>query len=106
MVSYGADGHSPYRAAGAQPEILPPTNADEETRRRYAYVRMEPEPPPPRRRNRWSYAPATYVLVGINCLVFIGMMLNGVSIISPTPTELLNWQANNGYLVLRDSQWW
>ena len=33
-------------------------------------------PPPPVRKPRpsWSYAPATYVLVGINCLVFLVMV--------------------------------
>ena len=31
----------------------------------------------------WAAAPATYLLVGINCAVFLAMVLNGVSIGSP-----------------------
>ena len=33
----------------------------------------------PRRRPSWAAAPATYLLVGINCAVFLAMVLHGVS---------------------------
>jgi rhomboid protease GluP len=111
MDSYGAGEGSAHGGTRMQPEILPPASADEQTRRRYAYARMEqggapPPPPRPRRPNRWSYAPATYVLVGINCLVFLGMVLNGVSIVAPGTEDLWRWGANNGRSVLYYGQWW
>jgi len=72
---------------------------------------MPPEagsnPPPPVRRQRpsWAYAPATYVLVAINCLVFLAMILRGVSIWSPTPDQLMFWGADNAGSVLIGGQW-
>ena len=78
-----------------QPEILPPDNG-------YA---PPPPPPPRRRRPSWSAAPATYLLVGINCLVFLAMVLRGVSPGSPTVEQLMAWGANNAGAVLIDGQW-
>lgn len=77
------------------PEILPPDNG-------YA-----PPPPPSRRRRRpsWSAAPATYLLVAINCLVFVAMVFRGVSPGSPTVDQLMAWGANNAGSVLIDGQW-
>ena len=46
-----------------------------------------PLPPSPPRRaggNRWVSAPATYILVGINCAVYVAMVLRGVSPLIPT----------------------
>ena len=73
------------------PEILPP-QAD------YA-------PPPPRPRRRWASAPATYLLVGINCAVFLLMVLRGVSPWNPTVDQLMQWGADNAGSVLIDGQW-
>src|ERR1035438_8212816 len=69
---------------------------------------FNPPPPPVRRpRRSWSYAPATYVLVGINCLVFLAMTLHGVSAWSPTTEQLLkHWGADNAGAVLQYGQWW
>ena len=40
--------------------------------------RMMPPPPPVRRpRPGWAAAPATYLLVGINCAVFLAMVAQG-----------------------------
>jgi rhomboid protease GluP len=65
-------------------------------------------PPPPVRRPRpsWSYAPATYVLVGINCLVFLVMVAHHVSMGNPTSDQLLYWGADNAGNVLIQGQWW
>jgi len=65
-------------------------------------------PPPPERRPRpsWSYAPATYVLVGINCLVFLAMTARGVSWWNPTSDQLMFWGADNAGAVLIHGQWW
>ncbi len=78
-----------------QPEILPPDNG---------YI-PPPPPPPRRRRPSWSAAPATYLLVAINCLVFLAMVFRGVSPGSPTVDQLMAWGANNAGSVLIDGQW-
>lgn len=62
--------------------------------------------PPPRRRTRSILsAPGTYVLVGINCAVFIWMVLHGVDPASPTPVQLIHFGANVPALVLH-GQWY
>jgi rhomboid protease GluP len=45
------------------------------------------------------------VLVGINCAVFVLMILSGVSLMSPTTDQLIFWGADFGGLVLR-GEWW
>jgi rhomboid protease GluP len=68
---------------------------------------FNPPPPPVRRpRRSWSYAPATYVLVGINCLVFLVMVAHHVSVGNPTSDQLLYWGADNAGNVLLQDQWW
>jgi rhomboid protease GluP len=68
---------------------------------------FNPPPPPVRRpRRSWSYAPATYVLVGINCLVFLVMVAHHVSMGNPTSVQLLYWGADNAGNVLLQGQWW
>jgi rhomboid protease GluP len=57
-------------------------------------------------RSTWAVAPATYVLVGINCLVFLAMLANHVSFLNPSPEQLLHWGANNAGYVLIAGQWW
>src|SRR5580658_8986453 len=80
-----------------EPEILPPGTGT-----------FGPPPAPQARRPRpsWAAAPATYLLVGINCLVFIAMVVNGVSAGSPTTEQLMHWGANNAGSVLIDGEWW
>jgi len=79
---------------GPVPEILPPDGG--------SYM---PQPPPVRRRSPWAAAPATYLLVGINCAVFLAMVMNHVSFLSPSPYDLLRWGANNAGAVLIYGQW-
>lgn len=76
------------------PEILPPGTE---------YVPIPQE----RRRTRpsWAAAPATYLLCGINCLVFLAMVMNHVSPISPTPDQLLAWGGDHAGAVLMQGQW-
>jgi len=67
-----------------------------------------PLPPAPPRRpdgGRWAFAPATYTLVGINCAVYVAMVLRGVSPTNPTVLDLVKWGANFGGYVLA-GQWW
>jgi rhomboid protease GluP len=106
-----------FRASRIEPEILPPDGREDNSRPYYVpSVQTEdysqagygvPQPPSrPRRRMTWAFAPATYVLLGINCAVFLGMLLNGVSVLSPTTDQLLHWGANCGPYVLAGGQWW
>jgi rhomboid protease GluP len=74
------------------PEILPPQG--------------QYTPPPPRPRRRWASAPATYLLVGINCAVYLLMVARGVSMWSPTVGQLMYFGADNAGSVLIDGQWW
>jgi len=103
-------GETGFRSGGARPEILPP----EEGSQGGWYPppdQYQAQPPPvptdrPQRRVTWASAPATYTLLGINCLVFVAMVLTGVSFISPTVRQLVFWGANNGTLVLTYGEWW
>lgn len=98
-----------FRSAHVQPEILPPGDPRGTDGRQYEQPYYTPQQPPPgvrRPRNTWAFAPATYTLVGINCVVFLLMLFSGVSIMSPTTRQLLVWGANNGTLVLLGGEWW
>jgi rhomboid protease GluP len=80
--------------SGSEPEILPPGS-------NYA-------PPPQqarRRRPTWATSPATYLLVGINCLVFIAMLVHNVSPSSPNVDQLTYWGADNAGRVLLLGEW-
>jgi len=82
-----------------QPEILPPEGHT-------GSCQMPPEPPVERRqRSRWMEAPATYALVGMNCLVFISMLVHHVSMTNPTTAQLLHWGANHAGAVLQGGEW-
>jgi len=79
-----------------EPEILRPVPG---------YI-PTPQPVVRKRRSLWASAPATYILVGINCAVFVAMLLRGVSAVNPTPEQLMHWGANNAGSVLINDQWW
>lgn len=60
-----------------------------------------------RRRGSDLFAsPATYVLVGVNCAVFLWMVLSGVSFQSPTSRDLVHFGANSTALVLLHGEWY
>jgi rhomboid protease GluP len=68
---------------------------------------MSPEQPVRRVRPSWASAPATYLLVGINCAVYLAMVANHVSFLSPSSNDLLHhWGANNAGAVLIEGEWW
>ncbi len=79
------------------PVILAPGELD-------PYARNMPQPR--RSRPQWASAPATYVLGGINCLVFVLMCLTGISLTAPAPEQLLRWGADYGPFVLVLGEWW
>lgn len=73
------------------------------------YGEVDPVPAPAVNRPKrpgWASAPATYALVGINCLVYLSMCLRGFSPFSPTSMDLIHSGANVGVLVLGYGQWW
>jgi rhomboid protease GluP len=65
-----------------------------------------PPDAPRRRKPIWLAAPATHLLVGINCAVWLAMVAKGVSPISPTVDQLMSWGASSAGNVLIDDQWW
>lgn len=95
-----------FRYTRPEPEILPPGKYPSQSSQPY-YQEPAPAPPPARRRRaQWAIAPATYVLLGINILVFLAMVFLGVSPTSPTSKQLLIFGANYGPSVLLDGEWW
>ena len=75
-----------------QPEVLPPVS--------------DSVPPPRRRRSAWAAAPATHVLLGINCAVFLAMVARGASLWMPTLDQLMFWGADRPNNVLVNGEWW
>jgi rhomboid protease GluP len=61
---------------------------------------------PRRRKPVWLAAPATHILVAINCGVWLAMLAKGVSPINPTVEQLMNWGASSAGNVIIDGQWW
>ena len=95
------------------PEILPPGQGGaggigdgSQQQQELRAVRERLPQNKPRGGRSWAHAPATYLLVGINCAVFLLMVLSKVSITSPTIDQLLTWGANNPTAVLFYGQWW
>jgi rhomboid protease GluP len=84
----------------------PPTSPNPDYLRPEAGFNSPPPPPVRRQRPSWSYAPATYALVAINCLVFLAMTARGVSVWGSTTDQLKHWGADNAGSVLVYSEWW
>jgi rhomboid protease GluP len=63
-------------------------------------------PQPARRKPLWAAAPSTYLLVGINCGVFLAMVAHGISLWMPTVDQLMRWGADRPNNVLIDGEWW
>ena len=99
-----------YRGEPAEghpaPEILPPDRYIPPPPQ-YGYGPQTPQPPRPRRpRRRWAMAPGTYSLVGINCAVYLLMVLSKVNPVTPNTGDLYRWGANNAGAVLLNGEWW
>jgi len=88
-------------------EILPPADpayvaesapaeaySPEQARRRREYSDWDPRS-----------APGTYLLLAINCAVYLWMITHGVDAKDPTEANLLHYGANQTYLVLH-GQWY
>lgn len=83
------------RAPIAEPEILPPAGQGAQPGREF----RKPKP-------RWAVAPATYLLLGINCAVFVAMLAAHISLVSPDSSQLMRWGADNAGAVLVGGEWW
>jgi rhomboid protease GluP len=83
-----------FRGSGPQPEVLPPD-----------YGSMAPQQPVRKSRSAWSVSPATHLLVGVNCLVFLFMLLRGVSFWAPTSDQLMYFGADQAGRVLIGGEW-
>ena len=82
-----------------QSELLPPITEN---------VYAPAEPPTSGQRSEWDprSAPGTYFLLSINILVFLWMILHGVSWMSPAPEQLIHYGANNSAFVLDYHEWY
>jgi rhomboid protease GluP len=89
------------------PEILPPEGYA--APHAYGTAPQEPEPEDAhgsRLLLGWRYAPATYILIGINIAVYLGMVLGGVSPWAPTAEQIMRWGASRGVNEILFGQWW
>ncbi len=94
---------------GPVPEILPPApvlNGHTHSEYRQSGYTVVPPSAPPRPRRKWASAPATYTLLGINCAVYLVMVLSGVNPIKPNSESLLVWGADNAGAILYNHEWW
>ena len=96
------------------PEILPPGSGSQnggsswENAPASAPAGTYTTPPvaPRRRKPVWLAAPATHILVAINCVVWLAMVAKHVSPFNPTVEQLMNWGASSAGNVLIEGQWW
>lgn len=99
------------RRSHAQPEILPPGSFPEQDQEppqpQGWYPPPSYAPPAPRPRRHWAHAPATYVLVGINCVVFLFTLILSRTLSGPTFQDSISLLLPcNGGAVLAWGQWW
>ena len=95
------------------PEILPPGSGSQnggsswENAPASAPAGTYTTPPvaPRRRKPVWLAAPATHILVAINCVVWLAMVAKHVSPFNPTVEQLMNWGASSAGNVLIEGQW-
>jgi rhomboid protease GluP len=101
----GLPAHPPEIAS----EILLPEavrDVAQQEQRAESGQRSDSEQRPDAELRSWAYAPATYVLVAINSLVFVAMLLHHFSMWNPTPEQLLLFGANQPKSVLLYGDWW
>lgn len=124
MADVGEDGYESNRTGGegSNPTVRPPVffagGTTRESWQRPGFVHtgeiLPPVPMPPTQPLRqeassgrgWASAPATYVLLGINCAVYIAMCLSGASPLSPSSAQIVRWGGDFSPYVLLDGQWW
>jgi rhomboid protease GluP len=93
----------------SQPEILPPGEVPESSQESPAEPRgwYPPPQPVPRPRRHWASAPATYTLVGVNCVVYLMTLILSGSVAGPTFEDKLSYSLLcNGAYVVGLGEWW
>jgi rhomboid protease GluP len=87
-------------------ELLPPSYDGPPSQRQFPDYERERSRPNSRERG-WNIlvTPGTYLLLGINCAVYLWMVLRGVSPREPTPRDLIHFGAAQASLILH-GQWY
>ena len=85
-------------------ELLPPSNYGEAPRPPMPDYAQEVSQPRSRRMDILA-TPGTYLLLAINCAVFLWMVLHGVSARDPDTSQLVHYGATNAGLIM-SGQWW
>jgi len=87
-------------------ELLPPSYGGPPSSRQFPDYERERSRPNSRERG-WNIlvTPGTYLLLGINCAVYLWMVLRGVSPSEPTPRDLIHFGAAQASLILH-GQWY
>jgi rhomboid protease GluP len=87
-------------------EVLPPAYGGPPSANPIPDYEREMSRPNSRQRG-WNIlvTPGTYLLLGINCAVYLWMVLRGVSPSEPTPRDLLHFGATSAGLILH-GQWY
>jgi rhomboid protease GluP len=87
-------------------ELLPPSYGGPPSQRQFPDYERERSRPNSRERG-WNIlvTPGTYLLLGINCAVYLWMVLRGVSPSEPTPRDLIHFGAAQATLILH-GQWY
>jgi rhomboid protease GluP len=88
-------------------EVLPPSYGGPPARPPIPDYEREMSRPNSRERG-WNIlvTPGTYLLLGINCAVYLWMVLRGVSPSEPSTRDLLHFGATNAILILQHGQWY
>ena len=66
---------------------------------------MGPSATPQTQRPASAMFPVTTALLGVNVLVFVAMVISGVSLTDPAVDQLVRWGANNGRASLGPQPW-
>ncbi len=80
--------YAPVPPSGEQPSLRADSDSAPEFLPPQAGFNPPPLRPVRRQRPSWAYSPATYSLVGINCMVFLAMVAHHVSAIGAQPRSI------------------
>lgn len=88
-------------------EVLPPSYGGPPARPPIPDYEREMSRPNSRERG-WNIlvTPGTYLLLGINCAVYLWMVLSGVSPSEPSTRDLVHFGATNAILILQHGEWY
>ena len=88
------------------PSATEPNNVCPECRATVAGQNAAPAPRPRARQSiTFSLVPVTTALIGVNVLVFVAMVVTGISPVHPTLEDLVKWGADAGTFTLLKEPW-